>query len=145
VAKTINVAGKSPSPKSFSGSSSGTSVTLSAGKYKVTGSGPSGYTTKYCPGCSGTASGGVPMKCTVTALFSQPTPYPGAKGFLEVQKIVKCPPGFVCPDPSSFTMNIDVSGGVSSMGWNPNTCRGVSPPAVSITLIYQLHVHVLSQ
>jgi hypothetical protein len=30
---TITVSGNSPSPKSFSGSSSGTSVTLNAGKY----------------------------------------------------------------------------------------------------------------
>ena len=41
---TITVSGKSPSSKSFSGSSSGISVTLNAGKYKVTASGPSGYT-----------------------------------------------------------------------------------------------------
>ncbi len=33
---TITISGKSPSPKSFSGSTSGTSVTLKAGKYKVT-------------------------------------------------------------------------------------------------------------
>jgi hypothetical protein len=67
---TITVSGNSPSPKSFSGSSSGTSVTLNAGKYKVTGSGPPGYTTTYSSGCSGTASGGVPIKCTVSSTFS---------------------------------------------------------------------------
>jgi hypothetical protein len=67
---TITVSGNSPSPKSFSGSSSGTSVTLNAGKYKVTGSGPSGYTTTYSSGCSGTVSGGVPIKCTVSSTFS---------------------------------------------------------------------------
>jgi hypothetical protein len=71
---TISVSGKSPSPKSFSGSSSGTSVTLKAGKYKVTGSGPSSYTTKYSSGCSGTASGGAPIKCTISASYSSPTP-----------------------------------------------------------------------
>ena len=69
---TITVTGKSPSPKSFSGSSSGPSVTLKAGKYKVTGSGPSGYTTTYSSGCSGTASGGVPIKCTISMSFSPP-------------------------------------------------------------------------
>jgi hypothetical protein len=77
---TITVSGKSPSPKSFSGSSSGTSVTLKAGKYKVTGSGPSGYTTKYSSGCSGTASGGVPIKCTISASYSSPTPTPSPSG-----------------------------------------------------------------
>jgi hypothetical protein len=73
---TITVTGKSPSPKSFSGSSSGPSVTLKAGKYKVIGSGPSGYTTKYSSGCSGTASGGVPIKCTISMSFSPPSPSP---------------------------------------------------------------------
>src|SRR5207237_1852602 len=67
---TITVSGNSPSPKSFSGSSSGTSVTLNAGKYKVTGSGPPGYTNTYSSGCSGTASGGVRIKCTISPSFS---------------------------------------------------------------------------
>ncbi len=68
---TITRSGKSPSPKSFSGSTSGTSVTLKAGKYKVTGSGPSGYNIAYSSGCSGAASGGVPVKCTVSSSFSK--------------------------------------------------------------------------
>ena len=67
---TLSVTGNSPSPKSFSGSASGTSVTLKAGKYKVTGSGSTDYTTKYSSGCSGTATGGVPIKCTVSISFS---------------------------------------------------------------------------
>ncbi len=71
---TITVSGKNPSPKSFSGSSSGTSVTLKAGKYKVTGSGPSGYNIAYSSGCSGIANGGVPVKCTISPSFSTPTP-----------------------------------------------------------------------
>ncbi|HZD82021.1 MAG TPA: hypothetical protein VE076_04005, partial [Nitrososphaeraceae archaeon] len=41
---TITVTGNDPSPNSFSGSSSGTSVTLRPGNYKVTETkGPSGY------------------------------------------------------------------------------------------------------
>jgi hypothetical protein len=71
---TIMVSGKSPSPKSFPGSSSGTSVTLKTGKYKVTGSGPTGYTTSYSSGCSGTASGGAPIKCTISSSFLTPSP-----------------------------------------------------------------------
>ena len=71
---TISVSGKSPSPKSFSGSSSGTSVTLKAGKYKVTGSGPSGYNIAYSSGCSDIVSGGSPIKCTVSPSFSTPSP-----------------------------------------------------------------------
>jgi len=62
---TVTVSGNNPSPKSFSGSSSGTSVTLFGGSYKVTESGTSGYSPSYSSGCSGTATGGR-MQCTIT-------------------------------------------------------------------------------
>lgn len=78
---TISVSGNSPSPKSFHGSSSGTSVTLNAGRYKVTASGKPGYSTSYSSGCSGTASGGQ-VKCTITNRYSAPPP--GATTFLSV-------------------------------------------------------------
>jgi hypothetical protein len=68
---TITVSGKSPSPKSFPGSSSGTSVTLKTGKYKVAGIGPSGYSIAFSSGCSGAASGGLQIKCTVSPSFSK--------------------------------------------------------------------------
>jgi Prealbumin-like fold domain len=71
---TISVSGKSPSPKSFSGSSSGTSVTLNAGKYTVTASGSTGYTSSYSSECSATASAGTPVKCTVSNKYTAPAP-----------------------------------------------------------------------
>jgi hypothetical protein len=106
---TITVSGKSPSPKSFSGSTSGTSVTLKAGKYKVTGAGPSGYNIAYSSGCSGTASGGVPINCIISPAFSTSTLIGGsnststttklALGDLQVAiydkancKVIQCPP-----------------------------------------------------
>jgi Prealbumin-like fold domain len=67
---TITVSGNSPKPKSSSGSSLGTSVTLQPGKYSVSESAISGYTTTYSSGCSGTASGGVPIKCTITNQYT---------------------------------------------------------------------------
>ncbi len=67
---TITVSGNSPSPSTFSGSSSGTSVTLQAGKYTISESSISEYTTTYSSGCSGTASGGVPINCTITNLYT---------------------------------------------------------------------------
>ncbi|HET7147188.1 MAG TPA: hypothetical protein VFI73_01705 [Candidatus Nitrosopolaris sp.] len=71
---TINVSGNSPSPKSFSGSSSGTTVTLFGGSYKVTESGNSGYSPSYSSGCSGTATGGR-IQCTITNQYhGTPTP-----------------------------------------------------------------------
>src|SRR5207302_6351663 len=56
--------------KSSSGSSLGTSVTLQPGKYSVSESAISGYTTTYSSGCSGTASGGVPIMCTITNQYT---------------------------------------------------------------------------
>jgi hypothetical protein len=84
----ITVSGNSPSPKSFSGSSSGTSVTLKAGKYKVTGSGPSGYNIAYSSGCSGTVSGGVPIKCTVSPSFSTSNALSGGNGTSTMHLII---------------------------------------------------------
>src|SRR5712691_1979413 len=67
---TITVSGNSPKPASFAGSSSGTTVTLQAGKYTISESSISGYTTTYSSGCSGSASGGVPINCTFTNLYT---------------------------------------------------------------------------
>ena len=109
----ITVTGNSPSPSSFSGSSSGTSVTLKDGKYSVTSSSPSGYSPSYSSGCSGTASGGVPIKCNITNKY---TPLPGSETFLNVVTQVdntnggtKKPSDFAItvtgnsPSPSSFS------------------------------------------
>ena len=72
---SVSVSGKSPSPESFSGSSTGASVILNAGKYKVIASGPSDYITSYSSGCSGTASGGTPIKCTISNQYrTRPSP-----------------------------------------------------------------------
>jgi len=72
---TITVSGNRPSPRTFSGSSSGTTVALKPGKYSVSASYVSGYTTTYSPECSGTASGGVPIKCTINnEYYGKPTP-----------------------------------------------------------------------
>ena len=46
---TITVSGNRPSPRTFSGSSSGTAVALKPGKYSVSASYVSGYTTTYSP------------------------------------------------------------------------------------------------
>src|SRR5919202_1960823 len=64
----VSVSGKNPSPKSFSGSSSGTSVTLNAGSYQVIeeNDGTSGYSVSYSSGSTGPARAGVTRKCTLT-------------------------------------------------------------------------------
>jgi YVTN family beta-propeller protein len=64
---TITVTGNNPSPSTFSGSSSGTSVTLKSGSYKVTETqGPSGYTASYSSDCSGSIDAGQNKQCTIT-------------------------------------------------------------------------------
>ena len=98
---TITVSGNSPSPSTFSGSSSGTSVGLKAGVYKVTTSAISGYAAAYSSGCSGTASGGL-VKCTVT---NQYTPPPGSTTFLSVITNVDNTNGGT-KKPSDFTITV---------------------------------------
>jgi len=70
---TIHVSGNSPSPSSFPGSSSGTTVRLNAGTYNVAADidyDKTGYTTKYSSGCSGTISVGT--LCSVSAKYTRP-------------------------------------------------------------------------
>jgi YVTN family beta-propeller protein len=110
---TITVSGNNPSPSSFSGSSSGTSVTLRSGSYKVTEDSMPSYTTSYSSGCSGTANGGVPIKCTITNAY-QPTPT--VAKLMVVKKIINN--GIGDKKPSDFT--ITVSGNSPS----PNSFPG---------------------
>jgi len=63
---TMNVTGTDVSPSLFSGSSSGTLVTLDTGSYDVTETGPSGYTGSFSADCSGTISLGESKTCTIT-------------------------------------------------------------------------------
>lgn len=50
-----------------------------------------------------------------------------------MQKIVHCPPGFVCPTPSSFILNIEVTGDVTM--WNPHTLNEVAPAGITQVII----------
>src|ERR687890_2221089 len=54
----ITINGNNPTPSSFTGSSSGTTVELSKGKYEVTETGPPGYTADYSDGCNGNVKAG---------------------------------------------------------------------------------------
>ena len=114
---TVTVSGNGPSPRSFSGSSSGTSVTLNAGKYKVTESGNSGYSTSYSSGCSGTATGGR-IQCTITNQYLI-----GSQTFLTVTTIVNGG----TKKPSDFTVT------VSGNGPSPRSFSG-SSSGTSVTL-----------
>jgi hypothetical protein len=102
---TITVSGNRPSPRMFSGSSSGTTVALKPGKYSVSASYVSGYTTTYSPECSGTANRGIPIKCTVA---NQYAPLPGSTTFLNVVTKVDNTNGGT-KQPSDFTITVSGS------------------------------------
>ena len=63
---TITVTGNSPSPASFAGAAAGTTVTLNAGTYSVSETGPSGYASTSSTDCAGTIAAGETKTCTIT-------------------------------------------------------------------------------
>jgi hypothetical protein len=119
---TITVSGNRPSPRTFSGSSSGTSVRLSSGSYEVTSNSIPDYSTSYSPACSGTASGGVPIKCTVTNEYhgnpAPPLPTPPNKPSnttitSDSNSVYSIPSTFVKVD--GFSTNYTIAGQISSI------------------------------
>src|SRR5439155_1638790 len=129
---TITVSGNNPKPDSFPGSSSGTSVTLLAGRYNVSSSTIDGYTTSYSSGCSGTASGGQ-VKCTVTNRYTGPPP--GATTFLSVITNVDNTNGGT-KKPSDFTVSVTGNGPKpsSSSGSSSGTSVTIQPGTYSVTV-----------
>ena len=83
---TLEVSGPSPSPSSFPGSETGTTVQLEAGPYAVTEVPADGYAATYSAGCAGTAEPGATPTCTITN-DDEPPP-PPAKAVLTVVKRV---------------------------------------------------------
>jgi hypothetical protein len=67
---TITVHGNNPSPSSFPGSSSGTTVKLQMGMYSVTETGPSGYNSTLTGDCSGGMMSVETKKCNIANSFS---------------------------------------------------------------------------
>ncbi len=100
---TINVDGNNPSPKSFPGSSSGTTVELSRGRYSVSETGPSGYTSNPSSGCSGSINPDQERSCTITNVYNAP---PVTTGKIIVTKQVDNTGGGT-KRPSDFTINVD--------------------------------------
>src|SRR5207249_10009563 len=71
---TMTVTGSSPSPASFAGTESpGTTLTLNAGSYSVSETGPSGYVSSLSASCSGSIAVGETKTCTVTNDDVQPS------------------------------------------------------------------------
>ena len=67
---TITVSGNNPTPSSFAGSSSGTTITLNPGRYSVTENLLSGYTSSMIGDCSGTIDNtGETYECSITNVY----------------------------------------------------------------------------
>jgi hypothetical protein len=69
----INVHGNDPSPSSFPGNSSGTSVKLQMGMYSITETGPSGYNSTLSGDCSGGMMSVETKSCIITNIYSKPS------------------------------------------------------------------------
>jgi hypothetical protein len=64
---TIHVTGNNPTPANFAGSTTGIDVTLGAGAFTVTETGPtSSFNTTTTGDCSGTITAGQHLTCTIT-------------------------------------------------------------------------------
>ena len=63
---TLKSGGINASPATFPGNEAGTTVTLDAGGYGVTETGPSGYTSSFSADCTGSIANGQTKTCTVT-------------------------------------------------------------------------------
>jgi hypothetical protein len=69
---TIRVTGNNPTPSTFQGSSSGTTVTLGQGSYQVIETPIADYTPTYSSECSGSISAGQTKTCTITNTYTPP-------------------------------------------------------------------------
>jgi YVTN family beta-propeller protein len=103
---TIIVDGNNPTPSSFDGSSSGISVQLFEGRYKVTESGPdSNYTSALSKECSGNMREGENKRCTITNTYSEPSPPVTTANIIVTKKVIN--DGGGDKRPSDFTIIVD--------------------------------------
>ena len=86
--------------------SSGTPVELSKGRYSVTETGLSGYTSNPSSGCSGSINPDQERNCTITNVYNKPVPPPVTTGKIIVTKQV-VNDGGGNKRPSDFTINVD--------------------------------------
>ncbi|MGI8832075.1 MAG: hypothetical protein ACR2IS_05490, partial [Nitrososphaeraceae archaeon] len=123
---TITVDGNNPTPSSFDGSPSGTTIQLFGGKYKVTESGPTtNYNSTFSKECSGNIRQGERKECTITNTYSI-SPPPIATGMIIVTKKV-INEGGGDKKPSDFTIT------VNGNNPTPSSFDG-SPSGTSVTL-----------
>src|SRR5439155_1498902 len=116
---TMSVTATNPSPASFPGNESGTNVTLSAGAYSVSETGPSGYAESDGADCSGTIAVGQTKYCTVTNNDQAAT-------LIVIKHVINDNGGTAVA--SDFTLD---SGGTND---TPDNFPGAESPGTNVTL-----------
>ncbi len=131
----ITVDGNNPTPSSFDGSSSGTTVQLFEGRYGVTESGSttSDYDSTLSRGCSGSIREGESKSCTITNTYSV-SPPPITTGEIVVTKRVINEGGGTAR-PSDFTITVDGNNPTPSSfdGSSSGTTVTLEPGTYSVT------------
>lgn len=95
---TLDSGGTDDSPDNFAGEEApGTTVTLDAGSYNVTETGPSGYNPSFSDDCSGSIANGETKTCTVTNDDIQPQ-------LIVIKHVINDNGGTA--DADDFTMNV---------------------------------------
>src|SRR5206468_12211193 len=110
---TLNVTGTNVLPSaSFSGSESGTTVTLNAGSYTVDENAVSGYVKTFGADCSGTIANGETKTCTITNSPQQ--------AYVIVEKVVnKTHGGTANPDDFKLTLDGTATTSGTKLAVNP--------------------------
>ena len=105
---TISIIGHSPSPRSFAGSSSGTTVTLKAGSVRFLSRLYLDILLHTPPGCSGTIGGGQTIKCNIRNAITPPGKITVVKNVINDDRGTKKPSDFTIfitgnsPSPNNF-------------------------------------------
>ena len=122
---TMLVTGTNASQTSFSGSESGTVVTLDAGAYSVDEASMSGYEKTIGEDCAGIIANGASVTCTIVN-DDLPPPPPEVGTLLVITNVTNTHGGTL--GPSNFVMNVS--------GVDPSTSGflGSEAPGVAVTL-----------
>jgi hypothetical protein len=117
---TLDAGGANDSPDNFPGAEApGTEVTLDAGAYNVTETGPSGYAASFSANCSGSIANGETKTCTVTNNDQ-------AAYLIVIKNVVNDNGGTATA--ANFTLD---SGGAND---SPDNFPGAAAPGIKVTL-----------
>ncbi len=120
---TVNVTGQNALPSSFSGSLSGTIVSLTGGSsYAVNVPDSYGYQPSYSAGCNGTIATGQQSTCVITMnasnqYYSNPVPYPYPYSYPSLS----CSPQYQTVPAGQITTFTAVGGSSSTYDWTTPT------------------------